>query len=26
MLRCYKVDGFLVDGQPDETEKLAVSP
>ena len=26
MLRCYKVDGFLVDADPDEAERPAISP
>ena len=26
MLQCYKVDGFMVDGQDQDTERLAVSP
>ena len=26
MLRCYKVDGFFIDADPEQQEKLAVSP
>ncbi|MEX0323387.1 MAG: Lrp/AsnC family transcriptional regulator [Puniceicoccaceae bacterium] len=26
MLRCYKRDGFLIDAEPEQQEKLAVSP
>lgn len=26
MLRCYKVDGFLINGDVDDSEKLSVSP
>ena len=26
MLRCYKRDGFFIEGDPEEQEKLAVSP
>ena len=26
MLQCYKIDGFMVSGGPDDTERLAISP
>jgi DNA-binding Lrp family transcriptional regulator len=26
MLQCYKIDGFMIDGGPEETDRLPVSP
>lgn len=26
MLQCYKIDGFMINGGPDDTDRLAVSP